>query len=201
MSLVIQPIVEGQGEVLAARDLITRVAQTFWNPEIYVDVLQPMLLPRTKVEIASELERKIELARRKIRSSGSKGGILVLFDSDDDCPATLAPKILKRAKDVCSDLPISVVMAHREYEAWFIASASSIRALNNVTPHPNPEEKRDAKQWLSERMLVEYDPVQHQTSFTVQFDLDVARATTRSFKKLCSDLTQMLNELSAHSLS
>jgi hypothetical protein len=196
MSLVIQPIVEGQGEVLASRALITRVAATFWNPEIYVDVLAPILLPRTKIEIASELEKKIELARRKIRASGSNGGILVLFDSDDNCPATLAPKILKRAKDACADVPFSVVMAHLEYEAWFLASASSIKALGNAVAHPNPESKRNAKGWLSEHMSVNYDPTQHQASFTTQFDLHAARAAAPSFDKLCRDLTSMLTELS-----
>ncbi|MEY4531066.1 MAG: hypothetical protein RLZZ156_1787 [Deinococcota bacterium] len=201
MNLVIQPIVEGQGEVLASRDLITRVAATFWNPEIYVDVLAPILLPRTKIEIPSELEKKIELARRKIRASNSYGGILVLFDSDDDCPATLAPKILKRATNTCSDLPISVVMAHLEYEAWFLASASSIKTLNNASPHPNPESKRNAKGWLSEHMSVNYDPTQHQASFTTQFDLHAARAAAPSFDKLCRDLIDMLTELSTTPLS
>ncbi len=196
MSLLIQPIVEGQGEVLATRTLITRIAATFWNPDSYVEVLRPILIHRTKIDIASELENRIELARQKIHASDSNGGILVLFDSDDDCPATLAPKLLERAKNACIDVPISVVMAHREYETWFLAAASSIEALKNALPHPDPESKRGAKEWLSRHMTDSYEPTDYQTSFTTQFDLHLARENAPSFDKLCRDLTAMLTELS-----
>ena len=197
MSLLIQPIVEGQGEVLAARDLITRIATTFWNPDIYVEVLRPILIHRTKIGVAPELENRIELARQKIRALNSNGGVLVLFDSDDDCPATLAPKLLERAKKVCADLPVRVVMANREYESWFLASASSIAALRNAVPHPDPESKRGAKEWLSQHMTDKYEPTDYQASFTTQFDLHMARAAAPSFDKLCRDLTAMLTELSS----
>ncbi len=193
---MIQPIVEGQGEVLATRDLITRIAATFWNSDIYVEVLRPILIHRTKISIAPELENRIELARQKVRTSDSKGGILVLFDSDDDCPATLAPELLKRAKVASADLPIRVVMAHREYESWFLAATTSIHQLGNAPPHPNPESKRGAKEWLSQLMTDNYEPTYYQTSFTAQFDLHAARAAAPSFDKLCRDLTGMLTELS-----
>jgi hypothetical protein len=57
---------------------------------------------------------------------GPSGGILVLLDADDDCPAELAPALLNRARSARPDRRVSVVLAKREFEAWFLASAQSL---------------------------------------------------------------------------
>ena len=57
---------------------------------------------------------------------GPSGGILVLLDADDDCPAELAPTLLNRARSARPDCRVSVVLANREFEAWFLASAQSL---------------------------------------------------------------------------
>ncbi len=194
MDFVIQPIVEGDGEVHAIRDLIRRIAFEFWNEASYVQVLRPILWSRGK--IIKNPEDAVKQAEKNLRFSQKIGGILVLFDSDDDCPATLAPTILERAKRVCGYIPISVVMAHREYEAWFLASAPSIEVLNKVDAHENPESKRDAKGWLAEKMGSKYEERIHQPAFTNEFDLQMARAAAPSFDKLCRDLITMLTALS-----
>jgi hypothetical protein len=51
---------------------------------------------------------------------------LVLLDADDDCPAELGPKIQDRARQVVPHRSVSVVLANREYEAWFLAAAGSL---------------------------------------------------------------------------
>src|SRR2546426_7135782 len=46
-------------------------------------------------------------------------------------------------------VPCAVVLAHREYEAWFLASLESLRGRRGIRgdaeAHPDPEEPRDRK--------------------------------------------------------
>ena len=85
--------------------------------------------PEIKVVKKGELERAVELAARKI---GGQGAIFILLDSDDDCPAQLGPALLCRALEVRSDLPIAVVLAKHEFEAWFLAAAESLRGYKGL---------------------------------------------------------------------
>lgn len=199
MSVRICPIVEGDGEQYAIRDLITRIGFQFWNENEYIEVLTPIKRPRGKLMHTDDLERAVETASIKL---GAKGGaILVLIDSDKECPAQHGPALLERANLRCGHLnmPISVVLAHCEYEAWFLAAASSLAGVGTVRAdlqnHPTPENKRDAKGWLSEQMTDRYSPTQHQTAFTTKFDLQMARDNAPSFDKLCRDLKRMFTEL------
>ena len=83
------------------------------------------------------------------------GGVLVLLDADDDCPAALGPALLERARAARSDVPISVVLANREFEAWFIAAAESLAGTHgfpaDLTAPADPEKIRGAKEWLGQR--------------------------------------------------
>src|SRR5262249_27090498 len=142
-------IVEGHGEVEAAPALIRRVA-TAIVPSSSPEILPPLRINKTKLKQPGELERAVELMARKV---GSNGRILVLFDADDDCRATLGPELLERARAKRANLPIGVVIAKREFEGWFIASARALRGRRelpaDLEPPPNPETIRDAKGWLS----------------------------------------------------
>ncbi len=81
MTVRVGCIVEGHGEVRAVPVLIRRVARTLGVP---VDIPHPIRIPGSKLAQQGELERAVELASRTI---GGRGAILVLRDSDDDCPA------------------------------------------------------------------------------------------------------------------
>ena len=68
-------------------------------------------------------------------------------------------------------LNISVVVANREYEAWFLAAAGSLAGMSNlpdslVAPE-DPEDIRGAKEWISKKMGVshKYSPARHQVVF------------------------------------
>src|SRR5436309_14858239 len=117
-------IVEGDGDVDAVPIAIRRIIQSIDSGLILK--IHPLRVPRTKLVKPGELERSIELAARR---AGRDGAIFVVLDSDDDCPATLGPELLDRARKVRSDLPISVVLAKREFEGWFLASSESLRGL------------------------------------------------------------------------
>ena len=85
MTVQIGCIVEGYGDVKAVPILIQRIAESLY-PELLIDTLRPIRIPKNKVVKAGELERTVELAARKM---GGHGAIIIILDSDDDCPAQL----------------------------------------------------------------------------------------------------------------
>ena len=189
-------IVEGHGDVKAVPILIRRVASNLY-PELGVDTPHPIRISRSKVVQEGELEQVVELAARNIRGQGA---IFILLDSDDDCPARLGPELLCRALEARSDLPIAVVLAKYEFEAWFLAAAKSLRGQrglkNNLQPPNNPEEIRGAKEWLSQRRegTGTYSPTVDQPGLTARFDLAQARHAD-SFDKCYRDIVYLLDEL------
>ena len=96
-------IVEGHGEVQAAPVLLRRLASAL-DPTVALRVEPVIRITKSKLIQTGELERAVELAARKI---GGEGAILILLDSDEDCPAELGPRLLARARRVrarCPDL-------------------------------------------------------------------------------------------------
>lgn len=188
-------IVEGDGEVSALPLLLRRLAD--WRSEsTWVDIDRPIRVKRDRfLNREEEFRRYLLLASGK---SGEDGWILVLLDADDDCPALLGPEILRRAQELLPDKRISVVLANREYEAWFIASAVSLNGLRGLEIErkdlsANPEIPRDAKGWLGERMSSKtYGPTTDQPAFTQAMDLQSAFENSRSFRKLCSEWDQQV---------
>jgi hypothetical protein len=126
------------------------------------------------------------------------GGILVLVDADDDCPGTEGPAWLARAQKARSDKPVAVVFAKREFEAWFLAGASSLagkRGMStNLAAPPSPEEERGAKQWLTKQMEGSraYKETLDQPALADVLDLDQARAGSPSFDKLCREVERLI---------
>lgn len=191
-------IVEGDGEDAAVRSLVRRIVADI-DPNKYVEVPHIFRRHRTKVVRPGQLENAIEAAARRI---SGRGAILVLLDSDDDCPATLGPELLARARRQRGDIPISVVLAHREYEAWFLAPAESLRGHRkidpNVSPPRNPPESyRDAKGQVRTMMRSKsYGPTVDQASLTAYVDLTMARSAD-SFDKRYRDIERLVAQLFA----
>ena len=95
-------------------------------------------------------------------------------------------------------MAISVVVAKREYEAWFLAGADSLRGCRNVSDTavapPDPESIGGAKRYLEQHVLVPgavYRETVDQPALTDALDPDAARAAP-SFDKLCRDLHRLL---------
>ena len=197
MTSYVYVIVEGHGEVQAVPLLLRRLAhERLQNYDLHV--FPPHRVPRGRVLTGDHLERAAELGRRRVMESGGRGGVMLLVDADDDCPATLGPQLLVRLRNVISDLPFSVVLAKREYEAWFLAAANSLRGLPIVrvdaAPPPEPEEIRGAKEYLTRAVLVPggvYSETVDQVSLTAKMDL-IEALRCRSFRKLCCDLRELL---------
>ena len=195
MPVKIGCIVEGHGDVKAVPILIRRIAADLY-PELSI-VAHPTRVPRTKVVQIDQLEKTVGLTARKI---GRQGAILIILDSDDDCPAKLGPELLQQVVNIRSDLPIAVVLAKCEFEAWFLAAAESLsgqRGLkNNLQPPNNPEEIRGAKEWLTRQMESnkKYRETLDQPALTARFDFEQARQAS-SFDKCYRDIVRLLDQL------
>jgi len=185
----IASIVEGHGEVQALPILLRRLFE--WKPSAsVVNPLQPIRVHRDRfLNKEDEFRKQLLLAAAK---SGNDGWILIVLDADDDCPATLGPDIVRRAQKHVAHRKVSVVLASREYEAWFIAAASSLDGVRGFGLPPgeaaDAEAPRDAKGWMERRMSAgTYREVLDQPAFTAKFDLQQAFDNSRSFRKLCKE--------------
>jgi hypothetical protein len=140
-----------------------------------------------------EFYRYVRLAAE--RAASLKGHVLILLDSEDDCPCELGPDLLERAKRIRNDASVVVALAYREYETWFIAAATSLRGVSglpeDLLPPANPEYIRGANEWLSERLPNGYDEIKHQWEFTRAFSFTEARSVV-SFSRLLKKLEALL---------
>lgn len=122
---------------------------------------------------------------------------MVDCDWDGGCPAREGPALAQRARHARSDMQISVVLAKKEYEAWFIAAAESLRGQcglsQELVADPNPESIRGAKEWLSKHMPQNrrYAETIDQPALTALFNMQVARRAD-SFDKCCREIVRLL---------
>ncbi len=182
--MILQPIVEGQGDEAALPILLRRLCDEAgaWQ----VDIARPHRRRRTQLVDKALLQSAVQVAALREGCAG----ILIVFDADDDCPKELAPILEAWAIEISGGIPCAVVMANREYEAWFLASIEAFRAHRGISAeamsHPNPESPRDAKGELEARMVAgaSYSPTVDQPALTAQLDLGAAYRACRSFRKL-----------------
>lgn len=197
MAVRIGCIVEGHGECESVPILIRRIARQF-DPGLAVRIPHPVRVTKSKLLKPGELERAVELAAMNVQGDG---GILVVLDSDDDCPAALAPDLLARTQSARSDLPSAVVLPNKEFESWFLAAAQSLRGHGgfpeDLESPTQPEAIRGAKEWLSKRVRSgAYSANVDQASLTDVFDFDLARRAP-SFDKCYREVIRLLETLRA----
>lgn len=187
-------IVEGEGEVQALpvllRRVITDIAPTFQ----YEICRPPIRLARNKFDRDDDFSRMVQLASNKITDQGA---VIILLDADDDCPATKGPEILSRASSLRPDRVFRVIMANREFESWFLASATSLsgrKGMHADLSIPTPiEHIRDAKGWLkSNREGGRYAPTTDQAAFASVFDYCLAERNSDSFAKFMKDVRSII---------
>lgn len=186
--IAIASIVEGDGEVRALPVLLRRLSD--WLPASeYPQSLPPIRVRRDRfLNRDDEFRKQLLLAATKC---GEQGWILVVLDADDDCPATLAATVYQRAQQHVAHRRLSVVIANREFEAWFIAAAHSLdghRGFRVPEEVVDAEVPRDAKGWLSDHIDGgAYRTVLDQAAFAATIDLQQAFDNSRSFRKLCKE--------------
>jgi hypothetical protein len=185
----IASLVEGDGEVEALPVLLRRVVREI-DPLSIPMLPRPFRHPLGSIRRAGGLERDLSTLAELYPGHA----IIVLIDCDDDCPKELGPQLASRAKRARPDLNISVVLAHREYESWFVAAAESLAGRRNLASDlaapENPERIRDAKGWLSQHTQGpgRYSPTQDQAKLSHWLDLEQVRQRSRSFRKFWKEV-------------
>lgn len=185
----IASVVEGHGEVQALPVLLRRLAEHV-APE--VPIQQPWRLPRGRFGTVA-LATAVAVSARRVTGPG---GILVLLDADDDCPVELAAHVRAAASPERISVPLSVVVADREYEAWFLASCLTVRQHVDVSLDfdfsDDPDGPRDSKYRLERHLTTgKYSETRHQPAFSSLIDVEVASAGSRSFRKLTAEVSSL----------
>lgn len=126
--------------------------------------------------------------------------MLILLDSDEDCPAQLGPDLLRRVVSSRQDVPSAVVIAKREFESWLLAAAESLRGqrglASDLASPSDAEAIAGAKEWLTAHMAGgrSYVETLDQPALAARFDLDLARRAD-SFDKCCREIIRLLTSL------
>jgi hypothetical protein len=188
----IVPIVEGHGEIDAVPLLLRKILgqRQWWDWSV--------ALPK-RVGNLGNLKKRLDDFIQYAQKEKDCGAILILLDLDDGCPADEARALAARVRQLPLRCPVAIVLAHREYEAWFLASLDTIAGSHDLpadlTFEGDVERIRGVKEWLTAQKPAgqAYKPAVEQTSFTSLIDLDLARQRSRSFRRLCHALEELVS--------
>ncbi len=182
-------VVEGHGEIEAARVLVDRLWRDLKLPPIFWEV--PKRAPHSVLKTKNGVERMCELLRSEKNCSAAL--FLRDADDDDDCPATNGPLTASWIDSLDLPFPTAVVLARREFEAWFLPSLPRMAGqrlpsgstLLQTTYDGDFEERRGVKEWLTKSLFPKnkaYKPSLDQTALTRLVDFELCRsANVRSF--------------------
>lgn len=191
---MIQTVVEGQGEEAAFPILLRRLVLELG---CYMEIGSPVRSKRTQMVREEDFKRVARLASFKPGACA----VLALFDADDDCAITHIPDMTRWAQEAVPLMPSAIVMARREYEAWFLAAFESLRGKRGIHAEAayegDPEQVRGAKGVVSRTMPqnAPYSETADQPALSAHFDLKAAYARASSFRKLVQELCRVLEEL------
>ena len=191
--VTIASIVEGDGEVRALPKLLHRIAAELGVPLLTPKT--PMRIPKSKLTAPQGIERAVAAKASEVTGDG---GILVLIDADDDCPAEIGPQLFTRACTARPDKSIAVVLAKREFEAWFLAALPSLAGKygfpDDLPLVASPETPRDCKGRLTRTRVqgLSYKETVDQAPLASLFDMKMARENSPSFGKFYRDVARLL---------
>jgi hypothetical protein len=184
--------VEGEGDESAVPILLTRILHKLGRFD--------WLANRTiRVGSLDKFTNRIDDYLRYVAQDPKCAAALILLDLDDGCPRQAAHDLADKLRTYHLSFPVAIVFAHREYEAWFLASMWSIPLSapgweRGIRYPGEPESRRDAKGWISGQMGPgrRYKETIHQAQFTRVMSLRRAYARSRSFRRLCSAVSELL---------
>lgn len=190
----IYSIVEGHGEERAAPRLFANILRNgLRKTDFYC--WPPYRVSRGGIaNLNNEMTTALATARTTISVAAGQGVLFVMLDADDDCAVTLSQGIRNAILRTGFPYPVSVVACVREYEAWFLIAAESLRGAANVRANasnvPHAENIRDAKGAVEKQILIQgrpYSPTVDQPEFSTRLDVLTA-LKSRSFTKLAKEL-------------
>jgi hypothetical protein len=205
MTLFVAPIVEGETEERCIKAILSGI----WRDLLHATdreplaVLEPVPAHRSSLvkhnhpELDEMVERAFRVLRSRLRhSAADRGFVLLLIDADEDCPSTLGPQLLARARAVRTDADIACVLAKRELENWFKAAAASLADVcglpDDLTVPKNPEDG-SGDTWLTRQMQRKdrrrkYTKPADAVEMVQRMNLQECRDNAPSFDKLCREL-------------
>ncbi len=202
----IVPIVEGTGEKSALPNLCHKILHEMERYDISVSV--PIVAKgKGNITHPGGLEKFLDAAFRDPNCAAT----LVLLDADDACALRLAESLSKRVNVHGALVPVVIVAAKCEYEAWFLASLPTI-AGKSIGTHfvlpadtvfdGDPEAIQGVKGWITAqlpmvngRRKVAYNEVEDQLAMTRLIDVTLARNNSRSFRRLCHAIEQIVEAI------
>ncbi len=195
------PVVEGVGDATALPGLLGRILLERYNrPDIMV------AQGRTNVVTANgrqKLESKLENFLQHAQNKPECDAILILLDTDGDCPVALAQRLLQRCEHMGLMRPLEIVCAHWSYESWFLASLDTIKGQRGISDTAaltqDAEDIPNPKHWLTNQMPhgQAYKETLHQASLSSFIDIEMAYHNSRSFRRLCHALELLLDSTSS----
>jgi hypothetical protein len=196
--LRVAAIVEGQGDVASVPILLRRIWEMLGGE--YIEVLKPYRMSRGQLVKESGIQEAVRVVLKNLSGPSALNDpvlVLILVDADEDCPATLGPKLEEFARKVDARLDLACVLPQLEYETWFAASAESLSKYLDLSSHSPvselPEEDRHGKAWIERRFRkLKYIEPQDQPAMTHAMDLALCRKRSPSFDKLCRELNQRM---------
>ena len=136
----IAPIVEGHGEVDALPALLHRIRASF--PAAPVLQVNPPIRVKSGSFLNKQDEFRRHVALAASKAAARQGSVLILMDCDDDCPATLGPRLLRGARLVRDDVLMFVALAHRECRTFIARGRRTARRSGAATgPHRSARRK------------------------------------------------------------
>jgi Domain of unknown function (DUF4276) len=192
---MIVAIVEGHGDAEAVPVLVRKLLLDHSD----FDDVKPHRVHRQKVTKPGELEKVVEFASMREDCTA----ILVVLDADEDCPATMGPNLVARATTAVGHMPVGVVLANREFEAWILAGIAGARGVRGIAADadapPDPDRVPSAKSRLQGLMGTRsYLETDDQAALAERLELSSARANSRSFRKLEKEILRIRAQAQAN---
>jgi hypothetical protein len=202
-------IVEGHGEehavpIILRRWFEHRRFRNFHTPDLAVRAHQASIVCEYDRDREHGIEHYINLAMR-----GRPDGILVIFDADKLCIERqnrhpyhpLGPELAERARKHVSHVPVSVVVANREFEAWYLAAYRRLKTFGQFNAGAafasgfDVESPSDCKGHVARCLGRKYSPTADQRVLAKHIGFGSYMANySRSFKKLLKDLEWLAKE-------
>ena len=197
----IVPVVEGPGDVSAFPSLLGRI---LWERYERTDVIVAQGTSRVvKANGRQNLENKLERFLQHALNKPECDAILVLLDTDGECPVELAQQLSQRCEQIGLTCPVEIVCAHWSYESWFLASLETIKGQRGISEAAalslDAEDIQNPKQWLTKQMPdgQAYKETLHQASLSSFIDIELTYHNSRSFRRLCHALELLLDRTSS----
>ncbi len=202
----IAAIVEGQGEVDAVPALIRQwLTQNNLHARWQL-VTEKAVCAKGQANLLAPLQPAFQRGVEYFVNAALRADpdfLLIVLDADDACrerarknEQPLGAHVLERARAVAGHKEIGVVIADREFEAWFLHHRTAVvptcPAAQAWQPTREIEAIRDCKKVL-EGWLGSYAPTADQARLAKRLPLaEGAKSPSRSFQKLHKELSRLL---------